>query len=133
MQTHLRIARPVSDLARSRELWCAGVGLEVIASFTGHSGFDGVMLGGAGKDWHLEFTHCVDHPLLPAPTAEDLLVVYIPDAAAWQQACQRAEQAGFKAVASFNPYWDQSGATFVDHDGYRLVLQNRPWPAEAGG
>ncbi|VFS80271.1 Uncharacterised protein [Raoultella terrigena] len=37
------------------------------------------------------------------------------------------ELAGFTPVSSFNPYWDVSGRTFADDDGYRVVLQNRTW------
>jgi hypothetical protein len=33
-------------------------------------------------------------------------------------------EAGFRQVASFNPYWDRRGRTYEDHDGYRVVLQN---------
>jgi hypothetical protein len=29
---------------------------------------------------------------------------------------------------AFNPYWDRSGRTFEDPDGYRVVLQNAPYP-----
>jgi hypothetical protein len=36
--------------------------------------------------------------------------------------------AGFTAVASLNPYWDVSGRTFADADGYRIVLQCSEWP-----
>ena len=51
MHRHLRIARPVSDLASSTHMYCRGLGLRVIASFQGHAGFDGVMLGTAGADY----------------------------------------------------------------------------------
>ncbi|WP_425025743.1 hypothetical protein [Pantoea agglomerans] len=26
-----------------------------------------------------------------------------------------------------NPYWDQRGATFIDRDGYRVVIQHADW------
>jgi hypothetical protein len=45
MTLQLRIARPVSDLARSSDMYCRGLGLRIIASFVNHDGFDGVMLG----------------------------------------------------------------------------------------
>lgn len=35
--------------------------------------------------------------------------------------------AGFDPVPSFNPYWDMSGVTFEDPDGYRVVLQRDAW------
>jgi hypothetical protein len=40
----------------------------------------------------------------------------------------RLEAHGHHAVEAFNPYWDQRGKTFADPDGYRVVLQNAPWP-----
>jgi hypothetical protein len=36
--------------------------------------------------------------------------------------------AGYAPVASFNPYWDRSGRTFEDPDGYRVVLQHGSSP-----
>ena len=127
MPPHLRIARPVSDLSRSRSMYCHGLGLRVVDSFENHEGFDGVMLGLPGASYHFEFTHCRAHPVAPAPTAEDLVVLYLPKPAEWQSACATMLAAGFRQVASFNPYWDLRGRTFEDPDGYRVVLQNAEW------
>ena len=127
MPPHLRIARPVSDLSRSRSMYCHGLGLRVVDSFENHEGFDGVMLGLPGASYHFEFTHCRAHPVAPAPTAEDLVVLYLPEPAEWQSACANMLAAGFRQVASFNPYWDLRGRTFEDPDGYRVVLQNAEW------
>lgn len=35
--------------------------------------------------------------------------------------------AGFRAVASLNPYWELHGRTFEDPDGYRVVIQRAAW------
>ncbi|EJD6654591.1 VOC family protein [Raoultella ornithinolytica] len=128
MFSHMRIARPVTDLARACTMYSQGLELQRIADFTDHAGFSGIMVGRPELAWHIEFTHCHDHPRQPAPTDEDLLVLYYPDKAAWQQACARMTAAGFRTMRSFNPYWDTNGKTFVDDDGYRVVLQNRDWP-----
>ncbi len=127
MPPHLRIARPVSNLSRTQSMYCRGLGLCVIGSFENHEGFDGVMLGMADASYHFEFTRCRAHPVVPAPTAEDLAVFYIPVLSEWQSACANMLAAGFKQVASFNPYWDLRGRTFEDPDGYRVVLQNTEW------
>ena len=127
MQTQLRIARPVSNLTRTERMYCGALQLTVLARFQNHQGFDGVMLGSAGMDYHFEFTHCSEHPVAPSPTKEDLLVFYIPDRHEWKSSCDRAVQNGFLLVTSFNPYWDVSGRTFEDPDGYRIVLQNAAW------
>jgi catechol 2,3-dioxygenase-like lactoylglutathione lyase family enzyme len=124
---HLRIARPVADLARTRTLYCRGLGLRVLGSFANHEGFDGVILGLPGAGYHFEFTHCRSHPLAPASTAEDLAVFYIEAPGEWQRACAEMLAAGFRQVASFNPYWDRCGRTFEDADGYRVVLQSGSW------
>ncbi|MEG3132647.1 VOC family protein [Rouxiella sp. T17] len=124
---HMRIARPVSNLQLSLEIYAQGLGMKELGSFTNHQGFSGYMLGYEGTSWHLEFTQFDGHPLSPSPTDEDLLVLYIPEKNEWEFTCATMQQAGFTKVPSFNPYWDIAGTTFVDHDGYRVVLQNNNW------
>ena len=127
MSRHIRIARPVRDLARTESMYCRGLGLRVVGRFENHDGFDGVMLGLKGSSYHFEFTHCRIHPIAPAPTLEDLLVFYVPAAAEWQTACASMLAAGFKQVPPFNPYWEKRGRTYEDPDGYRIVLQQAEW------
>jgi len=104
-----------------------GLGLQVVGSFENHDGFDGVMLGFEGSNYHFEFTHCRTQPVAAAPTPEDLVVLYLPAAAEWQAACDSMLVAGFEQVASFNPYWEIRGRTFRDPDGYHIVLQQEEW------
>jgi catechol 2,3-dioxygenase-like lactoylglutathione lyase family enzyme len=127
MHPHLRIARPVGNLARSADMYCRGLGLQVVGSFENHEGFDGVMLGVGGASYHFEFTQCRARHIAPSPTPEDLVVLYMPVEAEWQAACASMLAAGFEQVASFNPYWDARGRTFRDPDGYRIVLQQEDW------
>ena len=128
-QAHLRVARATDDLTPLVRFYRDGLGLEVLGEFQAHdqNGFDGVMLGSPGAAYHLEFTHKAGHPVGRAPTAENLLVFYLPDKAQWQSAVQRLEQTGYQPVESLNPYWDRRGRTFEDPDGYRVVLQNARW------
>lgn len=99
----------------------------MLGSFDDHAGFDGVMIGAPGGGFHFEFTRCREHPVTPTPTAEDLVVLYVPDVDEWRAACERMATAGFTSVPSFNPYWDDRGRTFEDPDGYRIVLQCAGW------
>ena len=108
-------------------MYCRGLDLRVIGSFEDHEGFDGVMLGAEGSSYHFEFTRCHAHPVAPAPTPEDMLVLYMPVAAEWQAACAGMVAAGFRQVTPFNPYWEIHGRTFEDPDGYRIVLQHAEW------
>jgi hypothetical protein len=127
MRAHLRIARPVSDIALATAMYCSGLDFVVIDSFEDHQGFDGVMLGYLGTGYHFEFTHSRNHLVKPNPTIEDLVVLYLPDPLDWKNACAKMITAGFERVSSFNPYWESHGATFQDLDGYRVVLQNDEW------
>jgi len=127
MKAHLRIARPVSALERSAAMYCRGLGLREIGRFENHQGFDGVMVGNVGLDYHFEFTYCRTHPVQPVPTPEDLIVFYLPDRMEWQTRCMSMLEARFAEVAPFNPYWRQRGRTFEDHDGYRIVLEQASW------
>jgi len=127
MLQHLRIARPVRDLARTEDLYCNGLALHVIDRFADHDGFDGVMIGIPGAGYHFEFTVSRIHPVRPMPTPEDLVVFYVPEQPDWEQLVARMLGAGFKPVCSHNPYWDICGRTFEDCDGYRVVLQPQAW------
>jgi hypothetical protein len=127
MRTQLRIARPVTDLSATAAMYIQGLELEIIGEFNDHDGFDGIMLGTSAQDHHFEFTFCRIHPIQPSPTQEDLLVFYLPKGEELEQRCSRILAAGFREVQSFNPYWAQSGRTFEDRDGYRLVIQRAGW------
>jgi catechol 2,3-dioxygenase-like lactoylglutathione lyase family enzyme len=128
-KAHLRVARPTDDLAGVVKFYRDGLGFEVLSEFKDHDGFDGVMLGCTGAPYHLEFTRKAGHKAGRAPTEDNLLVFYLPDADSWQAAVARMEKAGYRPVKAFNPYWDQKGRTFEDPDGYRVVLRNAAWPA----
>jgi catechol 2,3-dioxygenase-like lactoylglutathione lyase family enzyme len=124
----LRVARPTDNLDRLLPFYRDGLGLTVLCRFEDHDGFDGMMLGRAGAPYHLEFARARGHAAGRAPTCDNLLVFYLPDAQAWQAAIDRMRDAGFTPVAAFNPYWDRNGATFEDPDGYRVVFQRAAWP-----
>jgi catechol 2,3-dioxygenase-like lactoylglutathione lyase family enzyme len=125
--TRIRIARPTDDLERIVRMYEAGLGLERLGSFEDHDGFDGVILGAAEGGWHIEFTTARGVRAGGAPSAEHLLVVYLPERCEWESAGERMLAAGFERVRSQNPYWDREGRTFRDPDGYRVVLQCAEW------
>ena len=125
-----RVARPTRDLRAATRFYTEALGLQVLARFDDHAGFDGVILGLPEWPYHLELTRRRDEPLLPRPTDEDLLVFYLPDRAEWRALVRRVDAFGAAPVASSNPYWDVCGITFADPDGYRIVLQNDDWPEQ---
>lgn len=131
IETTLRVARPTDHLDEVVRFYTEGLGLAKLDAFEDHEGFDGVMVGVPGADYHLEFTRRRGHESGAAPTQDHLLVFYLPDRAEWQKAVDRMVAAGYSPVASFNPYWDRAGRTFEDADRYRVVLQNGLWGESA--
>lgn len=125
---HLRVARPTDNLPEIIRFYRDGLGFEVIGSFEDHEGFDGVMLGHPGAAYHLEFTRQRSHRAGRAPSKDNLLVFYLPDAGEWRRAVERMAAHGYSPVDSYNPYWNRLGKTFEDADGYRVVLQQAAWP-----
>jgi catechol 2,3-dioxygenase-like lactoylglutathione lyase family enzyme len=125
----IRIARPVRDLDSSEEFYVRGLGLSPL--YRGEREPDKgerdlLMVGPEGGAWHLELTASSRDPITPAPTAEDLLVIYlgqpVPD-----EFVARAVRNGGTVVPANNPYWNRWGVTVSDPDGYRVVLSSRSW------
>jgi catechol 2,3-dioxygenase-like lactoylglutathione lyase family enzyme len=116
-------ARPARDLARSTRFYRDLVGLPSLGGFENHDGYDGVFFalpGGA----ELELTA---GPARPAPsTDEDLLVLYVQTPAQVAAIGARLTAAGVTRIPNRNPYWNRSGLTFLDPDGYRLVIAAAP-------
>lgn len=126
-QTVLRVARPTDHMEEVIRFYTEGIGFSILGSFEDHQGFDGVMLGWPGAAYHLEFTRKHGHSAGRAPTQDNLLVFYISDKQEWLNATERMAAAGYRPVASFNPYWDRLGQTYEDPDGYRVVIQKQSW------
>jgi len=108
MSVHLRVARPTDNIDDLVHFYGDGLGFEVIASFfVDHNGFDGVMLGHPGEQYHFEFTCKWGHHTGRAPTEDNLLVFYLSNREEWQRAVQRMLDCGYKPVTSFNPYTEE--------------------------
>lgn len=123
-----RVARPSRDLDAAERFYTGSLGLTVLARFEDHDGFDGVVLGRSAWPYHLELTRRRHAPVSPSSTEEDLLVFYLPDVATWNATVARLRAADAREVPAANPYWRVHGVTFMDPDGYRIVLQNGIWP-----
>jgi catechol 2,3-dioxygenase-like lactoylglutathione lyase family enzyme len=125
----LRVARSTNRMEEVTAFYVQGLGFEKLAAFEDHQGFDGVVLGSSQAPYHLEFTRHRGHASCARPDPETLLVFYLPGEADWRAAVARLRAFGAASVPSYNPYWDVSGLTFEDPDGFRIVLQNAAWPA----
>jgi catechol 2,3-dioxygenase-like lactoylglutathione lyase family enzyme len=120
----VRVARPTEKLAEVVRFYRDGLGLEVIGSFEGHAGYDGIMFGLPGMAYHLEFTQHAEGSPCPAPTKDNLLVLYIPDRTERDRLVAQLGALGYGPVAPENPYWAERGVTVADPDGWQVVLMN---------
>lgn len=123
----IRIARPSRDLAAAERFYATGLGLHVLyRGFAEAPGeHDLIMLGWPGANWHLELVGGPNVITGPAPTEEDLLVIYVAGPVDEELIARLVESGGQRVEQS--AYWDRWGVTVADPDGYRLVLSTRTW------
>jgi catechol 2,3-dioxygenase-like lactoylglutathione lyase family enzyme len=122
----VRFARPTARLEACAAFYRDALGLEVLAEFHDHDGYEGVVIGLPDRSVQLELTRRAGAPAPPEPTAEHQLVFYLGDAAALSRAESRLRAHGILPVPPENPYWTQRGATaFTDPDGWVVILA--PW------
>lgn len=121
----VRIARPTNQMEKVMEFYEKGVCLKRIGEFQ-HNGYHGVMYGLPDSSYHLEFTTHKDALPCPAPTDDNLLVFYLTDLLALENAKKRLQWIGYREVEPVNPYWKKQGATFADPDGWRIVFCYSP-------
>ncbi|MBO0778789.1 MAG: VOC family protein [Ktedonobacteraceae bacterium] len=120
----VRVARPTDRLDEVVAFYRDGIGLRFIESFEG-AGYTGVLLGLPGVNYHLEFTHHEQGSDCPAPSRDNLLVLYMHDRAAMDRVVQRLDSMGYPPVAPENPYWSADrSVTVEDPDGWRVVLMH---------
>lgn len=82
------------------------------------------MIGLPDAGYHLEFTEHIDGSPCPAPSKDNLLVLYIPNRDTICHIAERLALMGYPEVEPENPYWTEQGVTIEDPDGWRLVFMN---------
>lgn len=116
-----RIARHATNLQVMVDFYTQNLELEILGGFNNHSDYDGVFLGKKGLDWHLEFTVSSDAPE-HHPDEDDLLVFYMPSVEDLERIKANFEANKIPSVKAKNTYWDNYGLTYVDPDGFRVVV-----------
>ncbi len=116
-----RAARHTNDLQAIYEFYHDILGLDFLGQFKEHESYNGMFFGKEGENWHLEFTTSSDAPD-HHPDEDDIWVFYFTDEQLLQEKIKAIVNQGIPKVTSKNPYWDRHGATFLDPDGFRIVL-----------
>lgn len=127
--TRVRIARPTDRLKELTAFYRDVIGLQVIGGWVddgSHAGYDGVMIGLPGWDTHLEFTQHTDGSPCPAPTRDNLLVLYVDGRDDLLAVSAAIQARGGVPVDPENPYWRERAVCFEDPDGWGIVFSLKP-------
>lgn len=117
----MRVARHTTSLQTVIDFYTELLGLQMLGDFKDHDGYDGVFLGVPGESWHLEFTVSDEAPV-HTPDEDDLLVFYTGSSEKFDSLVMKAAEMDVQEVEAKNPYWSLHGKTYVDPDGFRLVI-----------
>ncbi|MHA2099251.1 MAG: VOC family protein [Candidatus Kariarchaeaceae archaeon] len=122
----VRIARQTDKIDEMKKFYIEGLGLQKIMEFEGHQGYNGIMVGLPGVNYHLEFISHIGGSPGDAPSKENLLVLYFNDAQTVTAIAERLTEMGYNEVKPENPYWENISITITDPDGWRVVLVENP-------
>jgi hypothetical protein len=116
----LRVGRSSAHYDQAVHFYRDLVGLPVLGSFAGSYGEDGTIFGLPDTSVQLEIVRSTE----PAVRADriDMLVLYLPDAAAQERLIARMAAAGMEPTSQ-HPYWQANGGvTYQDPDGREVVF-----------
>lgn len=119
-----RSARHTTDLQQIIGFYCGILGLEILGKFENHDHYDGVFIGIPNAGWHLEFTVSDENPQ-HKPDDDDLLVFYVENDQEYLNLQQKFQKENIPAVLPKNPYWAINGTTYIDPDGFRIVITKK--------
>jgi catechol 2,3-dioxygenase-like lactoylglutathione lyase family enzyme len=132
----LRFARSSPNYDRTVPFYRDVLGLPVVGEFAGSFGEDGTIFGLPDTRVQLEIVRA--RGPLPDVDPLDLLVLYLPGAAAVDAATAPLRTAGVPVDPAPHPYWvARGGIVHLDPDGRRVVFApwvygDEPEPGEPG-
>ncbi len=128
--TRLRVARPTDQIDAVTAWYRDVIGLPVIGGWRdeggNHGGYDGVLFGLPDAGMQLEFTQHRDGSPCPAPSRDNLLVLYVDDRAALNTVSAAIQARGGVPVQPENAYWLNRAVCFEDPDGWGVVFSLKP-------
>ena len=120
----VRFARSSPNYDRTIPFYRDVLGLAVVGKFADSFGEDGTIFG--LPDTHVQLEIVRAHGGVTATDPLDMLVLYLPGAAAVAAATAPLRTAGVPAEPAPHPYWvARGGIVYLDPDGRRVVFA--PW------
>jgi catechol 2,3-dioxygenase-like lactoylglutathione lyase family enzyme len=116
----LRVGRSSAHYDQAVRFYRDLVGLPVLERFAASYGEDGTIFGLPDTSVQLEIVRSTE-PVVRVDRV-DMLVFYLPDAAAQERLTARMEAAGVEPTSQ-HPYWAANGGvTYQDPDGREVVF-----------
>ncbi|HLP65184.1 VOC family protein [Flavobacterium sp.] len=118
-----RFARHTNNLEPLKSFYCTILGLEILGGFENHDGYDGVFIGKADENWHLEFTKSTE--IIEFNFGEEDILVFYPNSKLeYEVLLENLKIHSVELIKAKNPYWNGNGILFLDPDGYRIAISH---------
>lgn len=118
----VRVARQTDRLEECERFYADLLGLPVIARFTAHAGYEGVVLGLPGIAAELELTRHAEGSAASPSAADDLVVLTLDRKEVVDAVAERLAAAGIEPVPPANPWWADRALVVPDPEGRLVVL-----------
>lgn len=117
-----RYARHTDNLESLKWFYIEALRLELLGSFEGHEGFDGIFIGRGFTDWHLEFTS-TNGTVEKHYDENNPLVFYVTSQLELEDIVKTIKMNNIPILEHPNPYWSKNKAVFVrDPDGFPVII-----------
>ncbi|WP_312923139.1 VOC family protein [Empedobacter brevis] len=118
-----RSARHTNRIKEIETFYTKILNLDILGDFKNHNGYDGLFIGKANTDWHLEFTTSsddVNHQF----DEDDYLVFYPETQDEYEAVIKNLEFYRIEPIQAKNPYWNINGISFLDPDGFVVIVSS---------
>ena len=118
-----RSARHTNRIKEIETFYTKILNLDILGDFKNHNGYDGLFIGKANTDWHLEFTTSsdeVNHQF----DEDDCLVFYPETQNEYEAVIKNLEFYRIEPIQTKNPYWNINGISFLDPDGFVVIVSS---------
>ena len=118
-----RFARHTNNLEQIKSFYIDVLGFQLLGGFENHNGYDGIFIGRANENWHLEFTKS-DEVVFFNFNDDDIIVFYPKNKIDFDLIMNKIQSQNIDFIKAKNPYWNENGKMILDPDGYKIVISD---------
>lgn len=118
-----RFARHTNNLEQIKSFYIDILGFELLGGFENHNGYDGIFIGRANENWHLEFTKSEEIVHFNF-NDDDIIVFYPKNKIDFDLIMNKIQSQNIDFIKAKNPYWNENGKMILDPDGYKIVISD---------